>query len=68
MGGRRCLYNKMCNCSICLSIHLLLFVCNHLEDWDKISHAQLGSVGDSFKTIKFEITVFPLAVCGVWIP
>ena len=43
---------------ICLSIYLFLFACNHLADWNKIWHAQLGPVEDNFKIITFRITVF----------
>ena len=45
-----------------LSIYLFLFVCDHWDDWDKICHAQLGSVGDNFNMILFRITDFPLSL------
>ena len=61
------MHNKKCNCSI-FSIYLsFLFACNHWEDWDIIWHAQLGSVGDSFKMIKFRITDFLLAISFLFV-
>ena len=58
MGGGN--LNKMCNCSILHTyLFFFLFVCNHWEDCDKIWHAQLGSVEDSFKIKTLDLQISP---------
>ena len=42
-----------CSIAVFYQYIFFLFVCDHWEGWDKVWHAQLGSVGDSNKMITF---------------
>ena len=59
-------YIVMCNSSILPIYPSFLFDCNYWDDWDRIWHVKLGSIGDSFIIMTSRITVFLCLVVSLF--